>query len=236
MPVKRFTTLRFALSTTLPVALSYFFISTAYGILLGQAGYSFVWAFFSSAVVYAGAFQFVLATFLTSGASLLTVGLTALFMNSRHVFYGLSFVQKFKKTGKMYPYMIHTLTDETYSLYCSLKCPNDVDETRALKYIAVLAHAYWIAGSVFGAVVGNVIPVTLEGVDFCLTALFVTIVIDQWKAAKSHFPALAGFFCGILCLLAAGADKFILPALIFTSAILIMYNMNKKSRQGEAQK
>lgn len=88
----------------------------AYGILLGQGGYNFLWAWFSSAAVYTGAFQFVLATFLTSGASLVTVGLTALFMNSRHIFYGLSFVQDFKKTGKWYPYMIFTLTDETYSL------------------------------------------------------------------------------------------------------------------------
>lgn len=101
---------------TIPIAFSYFFISMAYGILLGQGGYNFLWAWFSSAAVYTGAFQFVLATFLTSGASLVTVGLTALFMNSRHIFYGLSFVQDFKKTGKWYPYMIFTLTDETYSL------------------------------------------------------------------------------------------------------------------------
>ena len=213
---------RFAIVQTLPIAFSYLFISVAYGMLLAQAGYRFEWALLSSGVVYAGAYQFVLATFLTSGASLVTVGLTTLLMNSRHVFYGLSFLNEFRQTGKWYPYMILALTDETYSLFCSLQYPPEVDQPRAMVWISVLCQAYWVIGSVLGAVLGNLLPVQLEGMDFCLTALFVTILIDQWKAAPSHAPALIGLTCGVVCLLAFGAAQFMLPALILTTVALVL--------------
>lgn len=98
-------------------------------------------------------------------------------------------------------------------------------------WIAVLARIYWLVGSMFGAAVGSLIPMKLEGIDFCLTALFITIVIDQWKATKQHLPALAGFGCGIAALAVLGANKFILPALLFTSAILILYAAHQKNTE-----
>lgn len=231
MTIKR-KSFRFALVKTMPIMVSYLFISMAYGILLAQAHFDFRWAWLSSGVVYSGAFQFVLVTFLSSGASLLTVALTALFLNSRHVFYGLSLVDRFRKMGKRYPYMIFTLTDETYSLYSSVQIPEALDEQQVLFDIAILARAYWLGGSVLGAVLGASLPLNFEGVDFCLTALFVTIVIDQWRTAKTHLPALIGLLSGMGFLLAMGPDRFILPALMVTAAVLMLHG-RKYGQEGE---
>ena len=118
---------------------SYFLISTGLGIVLQQTGWNWIWGMAMSVFIYTGAFQFVLASFLSTGASILTVVLTAAFMNSRQIFYGISFLDSFKKTGKWYPYMIHSLTDETYALYSSLDYPEDIDESRCMLYIALLA-------------------------------------------------------------------------------------------------
>ena len=112
--VDRKEVLKQAFVKALPITGSYLFVSMAYGLMMQEAGLSWFWSLFTSLTVYTGAFQFVLVTFLSSGASILTIALTALFMNSRQFFYGLTFVEDFKKMGKRYPYMVHTMTDETY--------------------------------------------------------------------------------------------------------------------------
>ena len=122
----------------MPVLFGYVFLGIAFGILLQQAGYNFVWAFFISLTVFAGSLQFVLVPFLSTGAALPTVLLMTLFINSRHMFYGLSFVERFKKMGRRYPYMVFSLTDETYSVFCSLKAPDGVDEDTARFLVATV--------------------------------------------------------------------------------------------------
>lgn len=188
-----------------------------------QGGWSWPWAASISVFIYTGAFQFVLASFLTSGASFLTVALTALFMNSRQVFYGLSCIDDFKKTGKKYPYMIQTLTDETYALYNSItEYPADVNKPQAQFYIALLSHMTWLLGTIVGNLAGNLIPSNIRGVDFALTALFITIVIDQWRGTDNHIPALTGAICSVVFLLLLGPDSFLLPSLILTSGLLML--------------
>lgn len=215
--------LRYAFRQTVPVLCGYLFLGLAFGLLLQQAGYGWPWAVLTSVIVYAGSMQFVLVGLLGGGfASLLSVALTTLSVNSRHLFYGLSFLETFRKMGRAKPYMIFSLTDETYSLLCSLQPPKELDADRVRLYIAMLDHAYWVAGSAAGAILGSVLPFDLTGIDFAMTALFVVIFVDQWRGAKSRLPAVAGLGFGLLWLVVLGPDRFLLPALVCTVLVLLL--------------
>lgn len=212
-------TWKLAFVKSLPIMCSYFFLGAAYGIMMEETGFPWYVTLLLSMTVYTGAFQFVLITFLSTGASLLTIAITALLMNSRQSFYSLTFLNDFKRMGKRKLYMIHSLTDETYAVNCTLELPRKEKEDTMFG-VALLSHCYWMAATVAGAVLGQLIPFELEGIDFCMTALFVIIFMDQWKKASSHIPALAGLTCGIVCLLIFGQSSFILPALLLVSGIL----------------
>ena len=215
--------LRYAFRQTVPVLCGYLFLGLAFGLLLQQAGYGWPWAVLTSVIVYAGSMQFVLVGLLGGGfASLLSVALTTLSVNSRHLFYGLSFLETFRKMGRAKPYMIFSLTDETYSLLCSLQPPKELDADRVRLYIALLDHAYWVAGSAAGAILGSVLPFDLTGIDFAMTALFVVIFVDQWRGAKSRLPAVAGLGFGLLWLVVLGPDRFLMPALVCTVLVLLL--------------
>jgi len=162
--VDRKEVLKQAFVKALPITGSYLFVSMAYGLTMQEAGLSWFWSLFTSLTVYTGAFQFVLVTFLSSGASILTIALTALFMNSRQFFYGLTFVEDFKKMGKRYPYMVHTMTDETYAVNCSMLSSEVIRDRNAEKendrkrrfdimfYVALFSRISWMVGAVLGAV------------------------------------------------------------------------------------
>lgn len=212
---------RFSFTRTIPVMLGYLFLGIAFGLMLQDAGYGFWWAFFSSLCIYAGSMQFVLVTFLTGGVNLFYAAVMTLFINGRHLFYGLSFIEKFQGMGRYYPYMIFSLTDETYSVLCDIKVPDGLSEKRISFLISLLDHCYWIAGAVMGAVIGQLITLDTTGIDFSMTALFVVIVVNQWMDSKEHRPALLGLLVGIASLLLLGPDKFLLPALSFVSIILL---------------
>ena len=217
----RIKELRYAIVQSVPVMLGYLFLGFAFGLMLNDAGYGFWWAFFISLFVYAGSMQFVLVTLFTAGASLWYTLIMTLFVNGRHMFYGLSFVEKFKKMGVTYPYMIFSLTDETFSLLCDLKVPEGMREERVSFYISLLDHCYWLLGSCVGAVAGRVLPINTMGIDFSMTALFTVIVVNQWMDTKEHKPAIIGGAVGVLCLILLGADAFLLPALTITAIILL---------------
>mgnify|MGYP000094890664 FL=1 len=221
-------TWKLAFVKSLPIMCSYFFLGAAYGIMMEETGFPWYVALLLSMTVYTGAFQFVLITFLSTGASLLTIAITALLMNSRQSFYSLTFLNDFKRMGKRKLYMIHSLTDETYAVNCTLELPRKEKEDTMFG-VALLSHFYWMAATVAGAVLGQLIPFELEGIDFCMTALFVIIFMDQWKKASSHIPALAGLTCGIVCLLIFGQSSFILPALLLVSGILFFAGRKEAS-------
>ena len=212
----------------LPIMGSYFFVSMAYGLMMQEAGFGWGWSLLTSLTVYTGAFQFVLVTFLSSGASFLTIALTALFMNSRQFFYGITFVEDFKQMGRRYPYMVFTMTDETYAVNCSLLPNGEEEQTQKEKrysimaWVALFSRVSWMIGAVAGGIIGQVIPVQLEGIDFCMTALFVTIFIDQWRSKKTHIPAVAGLVTGLLLLLLLGEEFFLLPTLVLVSGLLLL--------------
>ena len=227
-------TLRYSFIKTLPVMCGYLFTGLAFGLLLQNAGYSFLWAFLISLVVYAGSMQFVLVTLLTGSVSLPTVAIMTLLINSRHAFYGLSFIEKFKKMGKLYPYMVFSLTDETYSLLCSTIPSKRYKENEAYFFIAFLNQCYWLIGSVAGGIIGKVIPFNMTGIDFAMTALFTVIFVEQWIDVKSHIPAVTGVLSGLAFLIILGPSKFILPSLVVTVLILnILRNTLDEEKKGE---
>lgn len=221
MKNKRFSEIRFAFAQSIPVMLGYIFLGIAFGLMLQDAGYGFWWAFLSSVCIYAGSMQFVLVTLLAGGANLVYTAVMTLFINGRHLFYGLSFIEKFRDMGKYYPYMVFSLTDETYSVLCDLKVPDEMNEKRVSFMIALFDHCYWITGSVLGVVIGEWIAFDTTGIDFSMTALFVVIVLNQWLDSTEHRPAILGMLIGIVCLLLFGPDKFLLPTLTLVSLILI---------------
>lgn len=222
--MKRFssTTLKTAFVKSIPIFCSYVFVSMAYGMMMASAGFPWYDSLLVSLTVYTGAFQFVLITFLSSGASLITIALTALLMNSRQSFYSITFLKEFKQMGRRKLYMIHTMTDETYAVNCTLDLPKKEKED-AMFLVALFSRCYWIVGSVLGGILGQIIPFDLTGLDFCMTALFLIIFIDQWEKAEKHTPTLTGLGIGVICRLIFGENRFMLPALLIVSALLLLF-------------
>ena len=216
------TTLKTAFVKSIPIFCSYVFVSMAYGMMMASAGFPWYDSLLVSLTVYTGAFQFVLITFLSSGASLITIALTALLMNSRQSFYSLTFLKEFKQMGRRKLYMIHTMTDETYAVNCTLDLPKKEKED-TMFLVALFSRCYWMIGSVIGGILGQIIPFDLTGIDFCMTALFLIIFIDQWEKAKKHTPALTSLGIGVICLLIFGENRFMLPALLIVSALLLLF-------------
>lgn len=193
-----------AFPVTVPVLMGYLAIGMAFGFMLQAVGYNFIWAFFMSLTIYAGSGQYLGVTLLSTAAALGTVALMTLLINFRHLVYGLSMLEKFRGMGWRKFYMIFSLTDETYALLSSAQAPVGVDPRNFYFAIALLDHSYWILGSVIGAVAGALIPVDTKGIDFAMTALFVVIAVDQWKAYQKHLPALLGGAVTILFLIILG--------------------------------
>lgn len=212
---------RAAFPYTIPVLTGYLFIGIAFGVMYQEKGYNFLWAALMSILVYAGSGQYLAVNFFAPGISFLQVIFMTFMVNVRHIFYGLSLLERFAKMGKQRLYMIFSLTDETYSLYFITKVPKDVDENKFLLAIALLDQSYWVIGSVIGALAGALIPFDATGIDFAMTALFLVIFVEQWLSSKKHIPALVGIGCALLCLLIFGQDNFILPSMICIMLLLL---------------
>lgn len=212
-----------AFIATIPVLTGYIVLGFGFGIILKANGYGIFLAFAMSLLIYAGSMQYVAIGLLTSGASLITAALTTLMVNARHLFYGISMLGKYKDTGKRKPYLIFALTDETYSLVCSDN-PDIPSEDRKDYYLLVslFNQAYWVAGSVLGAVVGSLIKFNSNGIDFALTALFLTVFIEQWLTTKKHTPAIIGVVVSVICLVIFGSDKFLIPTMLVIALLLCL--------------
>ena len=200
-------TAKFALVKTIPIFLGYIFLGIAFGLLLQKSGLGVLWAFLISALVYAGSMQFALVGILTGGLSYITTAVMTLFINSRHAFYGLTFIERFKEMKKAYPYMVFSLTDETYSLLCSMARPADFTDRewkQATFFVSLFDQCYWVLGSVLGALMGELIKFDTTGIDFAMTALFVVIALDQWRSYRKHLPAVLGAGVTVLFLIVLG--------------------------------
>ena len=218
---------------TLPVMTGYLVLGFGLGVLMADKGIGIFWTFLSSLIIYAGSMQFVLVNLLTSGAGLITTAITTLMVNARHLFYGISMVDKYKDAGKKKPYLIFALTDETYSLVCSGDTPKGVKPHKYQFLVSLFNQIYWVTGSLLGAVFGKAIPINTEGVDFCMTALFITIFVEQWLTTKDKRAALIGLTATILCLLVFGKEIFLIPSMVIISLSLLLLKLKDKGEEND---
>lgn len=223
--------LRTAFLDTVPVMAGYVFLGFGFGILMQQSGFGVLWSGAMSLLIYAGSMQYVAVSLLTSGASLLTAALTAFVVNARHLFYGISMIDAYKGTGRKKPYLIFGLTDETYSLVSQIQIPEGISRTGYCFWVTLFDHLYWISGTLLGALTGTLLPINYEGVEFALTALFVTIFVEQWLSVKDHRPAIVGVAATTVSLLIFGKDVFLIPSMIAIAACLtLMRKTGKEAR------
>lgn len=218
---------------TIPVLTGYLFIGIAFGVMFAEKGYSFLWAGLMSLLVYAGSGQYLAVHFFVPGVSFLQVVFLTLMVNIRHIFYGISLLETFHRMGKKRWYMIFGLTDETYSLLCTTKIPEDVEADQFLFAVSVLNQSYWVIGSMIGGIAGGLLPFDSEGIDFAMTALFVVIFVEQWMEAKNRIPELIGVASAIVCLIIFGADGFVLPTMLL---IILVLFAGRKQLEGRVEK
>lgn len=207
---------------TIPVLTGYLFLGVGFGILLSEQGYGPGWAFLMSLFIYAGSCQYLLVGLLASGASLFSNAVATLLVNFRHLFYGISLVDTYKNAGKRKPYLIFALTDETYSLVTQAKPAEGIDRTTYCFFVSLFNQCYWIIGCTLGNIAGYLLPIDFTGVSFVLTALFVTMFIEQWLSTKDHLPALIGVICTVVCLVLFGSELFLIPSMAAIAGLLIL--------------
>lgn len=218
---------------TIPVLTGYLFIGIAFGVMYAEKGYSFMWAAMMSLLVYAGSGQYLAVNFFVPGISYLHVIFMTLMVNIRHVFYGISLLEKFNQMGKKRWYMIFGLTDETYSLLCTTKAPEGAGEEKFLFAISVMNQSYWVVGSIIGALAGTLVPFQSEGIDFAMTSLFVVIFVEQWMDRKNRVPELIGVSAAVLCLQIFGAARFVLPSMLLIVLVLFLARTRLERRVDE---
>lgn len=221
-----------AFRDSIPVLMGYLVLGFGFGILLQDKGYHVGWAFLMSLTIYGGSMQYAAVDLLSSGAALLTTAVMTVVINARHFFYGISMLEKYKQAGRFKPYLIFSLTDETYSLLCSAYLPEGLNKKQYYFFVSLFNHFYWICGGVLGAWFGSLISFNSAGIEFSMTALFVVIFVEQWMNEKRHLPAVIGVLVSVICILIFGADNFIIPAMIAISLLLAL--LRSRLEEGQA--
>lgn len=215
-------TVKYSFKVTIPIMASFLAIGAAFGVLLESKGYGWWWAALMSIGIYAGSMQFVVINLITSGASLVTAAVMTLMVNLRHLFYGIAMLEKYKNIGRVRPYVIYALPDETFSLVCSPDLPDDVDEKKYCFLVSLFNQIYWVAGSIIGGIIGSAITFDTAGIDFAMTALFTVIFVEHWEKTKQHLPAVTGLGISVISLLIFGPGSFLIPAMAGITALLLI--------------
>ncbi len=213
-------TVKAAFLKSLPVMAGYIILGIGFGILAHSAGYGLLWSFAMSLLIYAGSMQYVGISLMAGGASVLTVIFTTVMVNARHLFYSISMLGRYQNAGRRKPYLVFSLTDETYSLLCDGKVPEDMDPDRFRFLVSLFNHSYWVLGSVIGSLAGSVLPFSAAGIEFSMTALFIASFVEQWITAEDRIPAVTGLAGTLLCLLIFGPADFLIPAMLLITLVL----------------
>lgn len=223
--------IRRAISATLPVWAGYTVLGIGFGLLARAQGYPLWVPLAMSILIYGGSLQFAALSLFGTGAGLGTVFLTGLMVQARHLFYGISMLEPYRACGREKPYLIFSLTDETYSLVCQDRPEENAAARRGFFFaVSLLDQLYWVTGSLLGALLGSLLHFNTEGLDFALTALFLTIVTDQWRSTDRHMPALLGGGMSLFCLLIFGQDSFLIPSMLGITAGLLLLQPRKGGR------
>ncbi|MCQ2401804.1 MAG: AzlC family ABC transporter permease [Lachnospiraceae bacterium] len=211
-----------ALKQSAPIMFAYIVVGFTFGAMMSEAGYTWIHTVIASFFTYSGSMQIAMVPMMVYHTSLPAMAVATLLINSRYMFYGIGFAERFKRQGILYPYMIIAFPDEVYGIFCSNKHPSDVDPDKCDLWSALLCHFAWTFGGLLGVLIGDNLPISLEGIDFAATAMFVCITVNQWTEYKNHIPMYIGVVSGIVCLLVLGPDNFILPSLIVSLIVLLI--------------
>ena len=207
---------------TIPVLAGYLFIGAAFGVMFADQGYNVLWAILMSVVVYAGSGQYLATNFFVPGMSILQAVFLTVMVNIRHVFYGLSLVDRYNRFGRKRWYLIFGMTDETYSLICTTDVPDDVDEEKFLLSITLLDQLYWIIGTAIGSLAMTVVAFDSTGIEFAMTALFIVMFMELWYRRSNRPAELIGLIAAVVCLAVFGADNFVLPTMLLIVAVILL--------------
>ncbi len=207
---------------SLPVMAAYVILGMGFGILMTGRGYGPLWSFVCSIFIFAGSMQYVTVDLLAAAASPINAAVMTLMVNARHLFYGISMIGKYREMGKTKPYLIFGLTDETYSLLCDDRDYPAGKSQRELYcfFVTAFNQSYWVTGTMLGALIGTVFRFNSNGIDFSMTALFVTVFVEQWLTSEEQRSALIGIGAAILCLLVFGESNFLIPTMILITLLL----------------
>ncbi len=220
-----------ALPYTIPICIGFLFLGISYGFFMRSKGFSFVYPMLMSLFIFAGSMEFITVELLLAAFNPLHAFFLTLMVNARHLFYGISMLEKYKNVGWKKLYLIYGMCDESFSINCTVEPPSDVDKGWFMFFVTLLNQIYWVAGATLGALLGYVIHFDTTGIEFVMTALFVVMFINQWNKTTEHRPALTGLGCSLICLLAFGSQNFILPAMVL---IIVCFSVAKRKRDKEA--
>lgn len=205
--------LRAAFPYTIPIFAGFWFLGLTYGIYMNVSGFSFVYPMLMSLTIFAGSVEFITVNLLLGAFNPLQALFLTLMVNARHLFYGLSMLDKFRGLGWKKVYLIFGMCDESFSINYTAQIPPDVDRGWFMFFVTVLNQCYWVAGATLGSLLGYLIQFDTTGIEFVMTALFVVMFLSQWEANRDHRPALIGVGCTFLCLVLLGSENFLLPAM-----------------------
>ena len=200
----------------------YVVLGIGFGVLLQKAGYSWIWALVMGLTMYSGTMQYVGVDLLSSGASVITTAIMALVVNARYIFYGLPMIDRYKNSGWKKPWLIFGLTDENFALLCSTEPPEGSSDHLYCLLVTIFDHCYWMIGCVLGVLLGSAMKFNTTGIEFVMTALFITVFVDQWRDTNNHIPALSGIAVTLICLLIFGKDNFLIPAMLLIVVVLAL--------------
>lgn len=212
--------LKAAFPYTIPIFAGFWFLALAYGVNMRVAGFSFVYPMAMSIIIFGGSLEFVAVSMLLSPYAPLQTFLMTLMIQARHLFYGISMLDKYKHVGAKKLYLIYAMCDETFSVNYTANIPDGVDRGWFYFFVSLLDQIYWVSGATIGGLLGGLIHFDTTGLDFVMTAMFVVIFMEQWMKEKRHFSELIGFVSAVLCLLLFGADSFMIPTMICILAAL----------------
>ena len=217
---------------TIPIFAGFWFLGLTYGIYMNVSGFSFWYPMLMSITIFAGSIEFVTVNMLLGAFNPLQAFLMTLMINARHLFYGISMLDKFKGTGWKKIYLIFGMCDESFSINYTAKIPPDVDKGWFMFFVTLLNHLYWVCGATAGALLGYVIHFDTTGIEFVMTALFVVMFMGQWEEYPDHRPALIGLVIPIVCLFVFGSQNFIIPSM---ALIIVCFMALKKYLQPEVK-
>jgi 4-azaleucine resistance transporter AzlC len=215
--------LKAAFPYTIPIFAGFWFLGLAYGIYMNVSGFSFVYPMVMSLIIFGGSLEFVAVEMLLSPFAPVQVLIMTLLIQARHLFYGISMLDKFKDMGWKKFYLIFGMCDETFSINYTAQIPEDIDRGWFMFFVTLLNHFYWVSGATIGGLVGSLIHFNTDGISFVMTSMFVVIFMEQWMKEKHHISAYIGLGAAALCLLVFGADSFMIPTMIMIIVLLAAF-------------